>query len=149
MAADGDDPGAVSSDVRDHEELIRQAEAEASKGQYKDAYNLLGQGPWRGGPEDQEFRYRRGLYAYNVAHQRLDGFRDSRTPKLTLIKAGCWLSRSEAYLLSAAEDAEDEVRDKVEDEVQRTKREQERFRQLCQEFGEDLFVCPNDELNED
>lgn len=145
----GGHPAEVPTDVTDSEDFFRLAEEEASKGKYKEAYNLLGRAPWRGGAEDRELRHRRGQYAFNVAHERLNHLRHSPSPKLTLIKAGCWLSRSEAYLLSAAEDADESTRRQIEEEVQRTKREQERFRRLCAEFGEDLFVSPHDELDDE
>ena len=134
----------VASDGTQYDELMRSAEAEASGGRYKEAYNLLGRAPWDGGDVDQDVRYRRGLYAYNVAHQRLNEFRDSASPKVTLIKAGCWLARSEAYLSSAAE-----THDEVLADVERTRLEQERFRTLCTEFGEDLFLTRADTLRDD
>ncbi len=123
-----------------HEDAVRRADAVAAAGRYKDAYNLLGGGPW-GAAGDQELRYKRGLYAYHVAHERLNEFRDSPSPKNTLIKAGCWLARSEAYLASAAEGADAATRHRVEADVARTKREQDRFRRLAREFGEELFVA--------
>jgi hypothetical protein len=139
----------VATDVVEYEAIIRQADAEASTGRYKEAYNLLGRGPWRGAPQDQDVRYRRGRYAYEVAHQRLDDFQRSPTPKLTLIKAGCWLARSEAYLSSATETSDNDERRAVEADLQRTEREQERFRALAAEFGESLFVSRGEKLEED
>jgi hypothetical protein len=136
--------------VGTYRDLAREADAEASSGRYKQAYNVLGRAPWRGAPEDQDARYRRGRYAYEVAHQRLDEFRDSPSPKQTLIKAGCWLARAEAYLSSAAEGVDDDARrDQVEDDIRRTKQEQERFRRLCDEFGENLFLTGTEKLNDD
>jgi len=129
-------------------DLVRQAETEVSRGRYKEAYNVLGRAPWRGAPEDQDARYRRGHYAYEVAHQRLDEFRASPSPKMTLIKAGCWLARAEAYLSSAAEAADEATRRRIEDEIRRTKQEQERFRELADEFGERLFLSESEKLNE-
>ncbi len=139
----------MSTDVFDDRALMRSADEEAARGQYKDAYNLLGRGSWRGAAEDQDLRYRRGRYAYEVAHERLDEFRDSASPKLTLIKAGCWLARSEAYLSSAAEGADGATRRKAEDDIERTKQEQDRFRELCDEFGENLFLSRSEKLNDD
>lgn len=139
----------MGTDVVDYEHLVRQADAEASRGRYKEAYNTLGRAPWSGHPDDQDARYRRGIYAYNVAHQRLNEFRDSPSPKLTLIKAGCWLARSEAYLASAAEDAGEHNRGSIEDDIRRTKREQDRFRDLAKEYGENLFLSQSDKLNDD
>lgn len=148
-ACGGDEQGSVSTDVANYEDLVQRADAEASSGRYKEAYNVLGRAPWRGGSEDHDARYRRGRYAYNVAHQRLNEFRDSPSPKVTLIKAGCWLARSEAYLASAAEGSDEAMRGSIEEAIQRTKREQDRFRELCDEFGEHLFLSASEKLNDD
>ena len=129
--------------MKQYEEVVRRAEEEAAQGRFKEAYNLLGGGPWGAGG-DQELRYKRGLYAYKVAHQRLNEVGESRSPKNTLIKAGCWLARSEAYLLSAAEDPDEDMRRRVEADVERTIQEQNRFRALVNQFGEALFVSSRD-----
>lgn len=133
----------VGAEVRQYEEVVRRAAGEAAQGRFKEAYNLLGGGPW-GTDGDQELRHKRGLYAYNVAHQRLNEFQSSPSPKNTLIKAGCWLARSEAYLLSAAEGADDRTRSQVAADVERTRQEQDRFRTLVSAFGEVLFVASSD-----
>lgn len=136
--------------MTEYEAVIREAEGEASTGRYKDAYNTLGRALWLGGPDDRECRRRRGTYAYCVGHNRLDGLADASTDadlrdpnamgmKETLIKAGCWLARAEAYLLSAAEGAGDDLRRDIERDLERTKEEQERFRRLCRELDIDLF----------
>lgn len=127
-----------------HDELLQSAEELASKGNYKDAYNLLARGPWQGGDEDRLFRHRRGVYAYNVAHERLNQFERAHQSKRTLVKAGCWLARSTAYLDSAAEDAPEPEREEIAGEIHRTHQEADRFRQLCRQFGVDLFVSPDD-----
>lgn len=126
--------------------LLEKAEAEAQAGRYKEAYNVLARGAWQGGPEDQTYRHRRGVYAYEVAHQRLDHLDSSPTPKTTLIKAGCWLARSEAYLQSAAEGADGAERARIEAEVERTRQEGDRFRGLTRALGEDLFVTKGDDV---
>jgi hypothetical protein len=131
--------------AENHDELLRTAERVASDGNYKDAYNLLAKGPWRGGREDQIFRHRRGVYAYNVAHERLNQFERTHRSKTTLIKAGCWLARANAYLESAAEDAPEPERQDIASVIGRTREEADRFRELCREFGVDLFVNPGDE----
>lgn len=129
--------------------LLEAAESEAEAGRYKEAYNLLARGAWQGGPEDQTYRHRRGVYAYEVAHQRLDHLDTSPTPKTTLIKAGCWLARSEAYLQSAAEGADGAERSRIEAEVERTRGEAQRFRTLARELGQDLFVTKGDDVADD
>ena len=129
----------VGAKVKPYEEVVRRADAEAAAGRFKEAYNVLGGGPW-GTDGDQELRYKRGLYAFKVAHQRLNEFQSSRSPKETLIKAGCWLARSEAYLSSAAEGVDDRTRSQVAAYVERTKQEQDRFRTIVNKFGEALFL---------
>lgn len=131
--------------MSEYDAVLKKAENEAARGQYKDAYNLLAHAPWAGEPADQVCRYRRGLYAYEVAHSRLNDFRESSTPKLTLIKAGCWLSRSEAYLTSASEGSSETERAQIGERLRRTEEEQRRFRDLCREFADDLFVLPDEE----
>lgn len=136
----------MGAEVKEYEEVVQRADAEAAEGRFKEAYNLLGGGPW-GTDGDQELRYKRGLYAFNVAHERLDEFQSSPSPKDTLIKAGCWLARSEAYLLSAAEGANASTRSQVEADVERTRQEQDRFRALAKAFGEALFISTSDAVD--
>lgn len=123
----------------EYEAVIATAENEAAQGRYKDAYNALARAMWLGGPADQEVRYRRGLYAYKVARSRLDDFERSALPKKMLIKAGCWLARSEAYLSSAAEGVPEIPADRIRADLGRTKEQQERFRRIARELGEGLF----------
>jgi hypothetical protein len=130
--------------VTEYEAVIHAAEDEASRGRYKEAYNTLARALWLGGPADQECRHRRGVWAFEVAHSRLNGISQSPTPAQTLIKASCWLSRSEAYLMSAAEGLDDTDREEIERELARTKQEQDRFRQLCRDLNLDLFVAGNE-----
>jgi hypothetical protein len=138
--------------MTEYEAVIQEAESEASTGRYKDAYNTLGRALALGGPYDHECRRRRGTYAYQVGHIRLDQLTESSAstagpPPLqgpnrvreTLIKAGCWLARAEAYLLSAAEGVGDDGRSAIEEDLEQTKAEQERFRQLCRHLDDDLF----------
>jgi len=137
----------VASDGHEYEDVLRRADAEAAEGRYKEAYNLLGGGPW-GTDGDRELRYKRGLYAFNVARERLSEFQGAPSRKLTLVKAGCWLARSEAYLSSAAEEGDEETRRQVAGDIERTMREQERFRALAQGFDEALFVTNRDARGE-
>ncbi len=126
--------------MTEYEAVIQEAEGEASRGQYKEAYNTLAKALWLGGPADQECRYRRGVYAYRVARSRLNSLGESSAPAQTLIKAGCWLSRSEAYLTSASEGVDEVEQERIKLDIERTKKEQDRFRQLCRELDIDLFV---------
>lgn len=123
----------------EYEAVLERAEGEAARGHYKEAYNALARGLWIGGPADQAIRYRRGRYAYEVARRRLDDFERSVLPKKMLIKAGCWLARSEAYLSSAAEGVPDVPTETILDDLERTRTEQDRFRRLARELGESLF----------
>jgi hypothetical protein len=133
----------------EYETVIETAEREAAEGRYKDAYNTLGRALAIGGPDDVECRYRRGAYAYEVAHQRLDRFPDVSNAKQTLIKVGCWLSRSEAYLTSAAEDASRAQQEDIAGRLERTKAEQDRFREVCRDSGVDLFMAANEVVSND
>src|SRR5947209_16663473 len=126
--------------MTEYEAVIEAAEREASGGRYKDAYNTLGKALALGGPADLECRYRRGAYALRVAHSRLDGLPESRAPKETLIKAGCWLARSEAYLLSAAEGVAEPDAHWIERDLQQAKEQQDRFRELCRQLDTGLFA---------
>lgn len=117
--------------MTEYETVIQAAEDEADKGLYKDAYNTLGQALNIGGDADRECRYRRGLYALWVGHSRLDTFEKGEGSGQTLIKASCWLSRSEAYLLSAKEGASDDELRQISEELEEAKDAQERFRKLC------------------
>ena len=130
--------------MTEYEAVIHEAEDEAGRGRYKEAYNRLARALWLGGPEDQECRYRRGLYAYKVARSRLDDFEKAPVPKHMLIKAGCWLARSEAYLSSSAEGVDPKRRDEILEDLARTSEEQERFRRLCRGLSEDLFVAKDE-----
>lgn len=126
--------------MREYQAVIEAADGEASRGRYKEAYNTLARALWLGGPADQDIRYRRGLYAYEVARSRLDNLDSSPRPKQTLIKAACWLARSEAYLSSAAEGVPGRRSLDILDSLKRTKEQQDRFRALATRLGEDLFA---------
>ncbi len=117
--------------MTEYETVIQVAEDEADDGLYKDAYNTLGRALNIGGDADRECRYRRGVYALRVGHSRLDTFEKGEGSGQTLIKAGCWLSRSEAYLLSAKEGASDDELRRIDEDLDEAKQAQERFRNLC------------------
>ncbi len=117
--------------MTEYESVIQTAEEEADNGLYKEAYNTLGRALNIGGDADRECRYRRGLYALRVSHSRLDTFEKGEGTGQTLIKAGCWLSRSEAYLLSAREGASDDELRRIGEDLEEAKSAQERFRTLC------------------
>lgn len=126
--------------MTEYEAAIQEAEGAAARGWYKEAYNTLAKALWIGGPADQECRYRRGVYAYEVAHSRLNDLDQTSSPAKTLIKVSCWLSRSEAYLESASEGVDEVEQERIKRDIDRTMQEQERFRQLCRELDIDLFV---------
>ena len=130
----------MGDDVAEYQAVMETAEDEASHGRYKEAYNALARAMWLGGPAEQEVRYRRGLYAYNVARRRLDDYERTAQPKKTLIKAGCWLARSEAYLSSAAEGVPGRRSEDILEDLGRTKQEQDRFRSLVRRLGNGLFT---------
>ena len=133
--------------MTEYEDAILSAEKEAGEGRYKEAYNSLGIALNIGGHADRECRYRRGVYALRVGGSRLDTFEKGEGSGQTLIKAGCWLSRSEAYLNSSREGASDEDLQTLEGDLQETKAEQERFRRLCRTSK--LSIFEDDEDDED
>lgn len=135
--------------MSEYEAVIEEADREAAAGRYKDAYNTLGLALAIGGPNDMACRHQRGLYAYEVAHQRLEDLADSPSAKQTLIKVGCWLSRSEAYLMSAAEGASGEQQEEITRHLERTRAEQDRFRQVCRDSDMDLFMASNEVVGSD
>ena len=132
--------------VSEYEEVIEAAEKEAANGLYKEAYNTLGRALNIGGPADRECRYRRGVYALQVGQSRLDQFQAEPEQNRTLMKAGCWLSRSEAYLMSAREGAPERELTQIADDLAAAKQEQERFRRLCR--ASSLDQCPNGDGSE-
>ena len=126
--------------MTEYETVIHDAEAEADRGLYKEAYNTLGRALNLGGPADRECRYRRGVYALRVGHSRLETFQNGSGSGQTLIKAGCWLSRSEAYLLSAKEGASDDELKQIDADLEDAKEAQERFRKLCRTSKLAIFL---------
>ena len=125
--------------VSEYQTVFRAAKQEAEKGDYKEAYNALGQVLEHEGPEDHECRHLRGKYALQVGQLRLDNLGDAPDRSQTLIKAACWLARSEAYLMSATEGASGAECQAIQADLSRNREQQERFRQLCREVGLDLF----------
>jgi hypothetical protein len=118
--------------VSDYEATIRTAAEEAADHRYKDAYNTLGRALRIGGPRDWECRYRRGVYALCVAQARLDNLEDMPDRDLALSKIACWLSRSQAYLMSSSEQASAEQLDQIADYLETLRAEEERFRERWQ-----------------
>ncbi len=127
-------------EVSEYESVIRVAEDKAARGQFKDAYNTLGRALTIGGPADRECKYRRGVYALRVGRSRLDHFEGGAGTGQTLIKAGCWLSRSEAYLTSAREGAPGEELPQIAADLDAAKQQQDRFRRLCRSSRLDIFM---------
>lgn len=134
--------------MSEYEEVIRTAEEEAGNGRYKDAYKTLGRALKIGGPDDRKCRYLRGVYALRVAQSRLDRFQHPAESGQLLVKAACWLSRSEAYLSSASEGAPDEEVTRINDLLRANRAGQERFRRLADESGLDLFASDDELVSE-
>ncbi|MGI9033979.1 MAG: hypothetical protein ACR2HY_09970 [Acidimicrobiales bacterium] len=116
--------------MSEYESLIQEAEAEAAQDRCKEAYLLLGRALTIGGADDWRCRYLRGVYALRVASTRLDRAESLAEPGIVLVKAGCWLSRSEAYLTSAADLASGDEQAEIFERLTGMRREQDRFRQL-------------------
>ena len=114
--------------MTDYDATIRAAEDEAADHRYKDAYNTLGGALRIGGPRDSECRYRRGVYALRVAQTRLDTLDENPDAEVALSKVACWLSRSQAYLMSSSEQASGEQLDEIAGHLESVRAEQDRFR---------------------
>jgi hypothetical protein len=114
--------------VTDYEAAIQTAEDEAADHRYKDAYNTLGGALRIGGPRDWECRYRRGVYALRVAQTRLDTLEENPDAEIPLSKIACWLSRSQAYLMSSSEEASREKLSEIADHLESLRAQQDRFR---------------------
>jgi hypothetical protein len=116
--------------VTDYDEAVRTAEEEAAEHRYKEAYNVLGGALRMGGPRDWECRYRRGIYALRVAQARLDTLEEDPDADIPLSKIACWLSRSQAYLMSSSEEASREKLSEIADHLESLRTQQDRFRDL-------------------
>ncbi|MFN2607641.1 MAG: hypothetical protein ABR511_07045 [Acidimicrobiales bacterium] len=116
--------------MNDYDSILRAADDLAAHRRYKEAYNTLGQALCIGGPADWECRFRRGKFALQVARERLDELEESGQQGVALGKAACWLSRSEAYLMSASEQASGSELEAIQDHLATVRQEQERFRRL-------------------
>lgn len=114
----------------EYEAMISEAEREGARGRYKEAYRILGRALTIGGSADRECGYWRGVYALRIAHARLEQLERSRERGRPLSKVACWLSRSEAYLVSAMEWAPEEERRRIEELLATARQDQERFRAL-------------------
>lgn len=114
--------------MADYDAAIRAAEDEAAEHRYKEAYNTLGGALRIGGPRDWECRYRRGVYALRVAQTRLDALEEDPDADVVLSKVACWLSRSQAYLMSSSEQASAEQLEEIADHLESLRAEQHRFR---------------------
>jgi hypothetical protein len=116
--------------VTDYDAAVRAAEDEAAEHRYKEAYNTLGGALRIGGPRDWECRYRRGVYALRVAQTRLDTLDEDPDADVALSKIACWLSRSQAYLMSSSEEASREKLSEIADHLESLRTQQDRFRDL-------------------
>ena len=114
--------------MTDYDAAIQTAEEEAAAHRYKDAYNTLGGALRIGGRRDWECRYRRGVYALQVAQTRLDTLEENPDADVPLSKIACWLSRSQAYLMSSSEEASPDQLDEIAGHLEELRAEQDRFR---------------------
>ena len=114
--------------MSDYDAAIEAADDEAAERRYKEAYNTLGSALRLGGPRDWECRYRRGVYALRVAQTRLDTLEEDPDADVNLSKVACWLSRSQAYLMSSSEQASAEQLDEIAGHLEAVRAEQDRFR---------------------
>ena len=115
--------------MTDYDAAIQAAEDEAADHHYKEAYNALGGALRIGGRRDRECRYRRGVYALRVAQTRLDALEDNPDADIPLSKIACWLSRSQAYLMSSSEEASADQLDEIAGHLEDLRAQQDRFRE--------------------
>ena len=114
--------------MTDYDASIEAAGEQAADHRYKDAYNTLGGALRIGGRRDWECRYRRGVYALRVAQTRLDTLADNPDADGPLSKIACWLSRSQAYLMSSSEEASANQLDEIAGYLEDLRAQQDRFR---------------------
>lgn len=115
-----------------YDELIAGADEHYRRGEFKEASIGYGRALTMGGSRDSYCRQQRGTSSRAVAEQRLQRAVDqpgSRQPYLD--QAARWLSKSEAYLDSALEDALPEQRGRIRLEQARTEETVAQFLLLC------------------
>jgi hypothetical protein len=115
-----------------YDELIAGADEHHRRGEFKEASIAYGRALSVGGPRDSYCRQQRGISSRMVAEQRLGRAVEqpgSRQPYLD--QAARWLSKAEAYLDSALEDAPPEQRGHIRLEQARTEETVAEFLLLC------------------
>ena len=115
-----------------YEELIAQADEERTAGQFKEASIDYGRALTLGGPRDQYCRHMRGACARRVGEQRLDKAEEHSAQRQSFLdQAARWLTKAEANLDSALEEAPDEVRAEILLEQATTEEALARFLVMC------------------
>lgn len=115
-----------------YEDVISRADDHQGRGRFKEASIEYGRALVLGGDRDSYCRQMRGLSSRLVAEQRLDKAGDEPELRQRFIEqAARWLSKSEAYLDSALEEATEEQRGHIRLEQARLEESVARFLVMC------------------
>ncbi|MGH9178663.1 MAG: hypothetical protein ACRD0N_08935 [Acidimicrobiales bacterium] len=115
-----------------YDDLVATADQLYQRGEWKEASIAYGRALIAGGPRDGYCRRLRGASARRVAEQRLDkAAADPEGGRPYLDQAARWLSKAEAYLDSALEDATTAQQAEIRMEQAHAEETVARFLQLC------------------
>lgn len=115
-----------------YDELVATADDLYRRGEWKEASIAYGRALTAGGPRDGYCRRRRGASARRVAEQRLDmAAADPEGGRPFLDQAARWLSKAEAYLDSALEEASTSQQVEIRMEQAHAEETVARFLRLC------------------
>ena len=118
--------------MSDYEDLIRTGDDEHRRGLFKEASISYGKALALGGPSDWYCRRMRGMCSRVVAEQRLQKAEEQPDSWQKFIEqAARWLSKSEAYLDSALEEAPEPERGHIRLEQSATEETMARFLVMC------------------
>jgi hypothetical protein len=118
--------------VNGYDDLVAAADDLYRRGEWKEASIAYGRALTVGGPRDGYCRRLRGASARRVAEQRLDkAGADPEGGKPFLDQAARWLSKAEAYLDSALEEASTAQQVEIRMEQAEAEETVARFLQLC------------------
>lgn len=124
-------PGYLAS-VSSYEELIEAGDRERDEGLFKEASISYGKALAMGGRRDWYCRHMRGSCSRLVAEQRLQKAIDEPDAwKKFIEQAARWLSKAEAYLDSALEEAPERERGHIRLDQARTEETVARFLTMC------------------
>lgn len=129
---DGPGRSGTSPPVTSYDDLVAGADHLFESGDFKHASIEYGKALVVDGPRDLYCRHRRGVAARRVAEQRLDNADQKPSERRSFLdQAARWLSKSEAYLQSALEGADDRDRVQILRDQADTEETVARFLRLC------------------